>query len=912
MLQSLAGMLTVPQFFVWRLTWNAVKNKFDKMPCFPDGSKYHMDASDKRNWRSFNDACSILATLRSQQPTDYFTLGFYLTADTGYWFLDIDECVSNGQLSPFASELWARFPGAAYEWSSSRTGMHIFGRGSVPTHRNKPRKGGPLIEFYTNERGIAFSPDGQAWGNADLDCTVAVADLVAEYLTRDESDDIAEGVFSTADTAWNGPTDDVALLDRVDQSTPRDAAAVFAGRQSQAVTFEDLWECNETKLLQHYGDDRSSWDAAMIGHLMFWTGRDAPRIERIMRQSNLYRSKWDEQRAESNFLGYSIVRLCREHAQGNRAVYGASRSSPMVDAVATPVPTATLASAPRMEPQVAEQSSVEISSQVDPGKWELARHGRERIQAAADPESLEIIARQLQADARMTMDLAYSLGSVLLERFEILGDVKPIAWCRAILQPSKVVVAADGNVRKLHPLTEFGNTWRFLERFDKQLMYVPDLENWYRWDETFWRHALPAEMVNLAVESIKRQSTHDIVEVPDEQRGEFYKYAMNSQTHSMAKNIVALSASDSRTVVRASRLDASSHLLGVPNGAIDLRTGALIPPDRDHRLTLMAGSYFDPRAACPWFEHTVLDAFFGDDMMSAFFQRVIGYALMGNPIEQKLIIPWGMGANAKSTIFTALQRALGSYAQTGAADTFTSVDGQRAQQAGGPREDLVRLRTARLLFISEIEENSQLKENMVKSLTGNEPIIARGQHAKHSVEFQPAFVPFMLTNHRPIVKGTDNGIWRRLLLVPFERNFETDPTVQRDEHRASKLATETPGILRWVVQGAINYQAHGLVIPERVKDASDEYRSDMDVLREWIDERCELGDDYKTNATDLFQSWRAWSEPRGSFRWVANQTAFGRKMEARGFVKLRNKEGIRGSGYVGIRVKSLAAVKFGP
>lgn len=163
----------------------------------------------------------------------------------------------------------------------------------------------------------------------------------------------------------------------------------------------------------------------------------------------------------------------------------------------------------------------------------------------------------------------------------------------------------------------------------------------------------------------------------------------------------------------------------------------------------------------------------------------------------------------------------------------------------------------------------------------------------------------MPTNHRPIVKGDDHAIWRRLLPVPFTRNFDQDLTVVKDPDRAEKLAAEAQGILAWCVRGALAYRKDGLQPPATVRKAREDYKSDMDLLGEWLDECCELGaSQVETNAR-LWASWEAFAKARGELRFIASAKSLGRRLDSRGFVPIRSTAGMRGRGRLGIRVKQV-------
>lgn len=450
--------------------------------------------------------------------------------------------------------------------------------------------------------------------------------------------------------------------------------------------------------------------------------------------------------------------------------------------------------------------------------------------------------------------------------------------------------------------TEFGNAERMLDRYGAGLMYVPELEAWFIWTGVYWRRAVQVELENMAKETIRALPDEAEELQTAEERIEFFKFCATCQKAAMVSNMIRLAASDPRVVVSVTELDRHSHLLGVANGAVDLRTGELLAPDKDHRITVVTPVEYDPRAAGPLFEQTVRDVFFDDAEQVEFFQRLIGYSLLGTPREDLLVIPHGVGSNGKSTVLGKIRDALGAHAKSASAETFLSASGGQGAAAGAAREDLLRLRGARFVYVGEPDEGSELREGLIKAMTGGDPIPARGLWSKTTIEVVPTWVAFMPTNHKPIVKGDDHAIWRRLMLVPFERNFDKDATIKKDPSRAERLAAELPGVLAWCVRGAIAYQQHGLRPPASVAAARDAYKADMDLLADWIDACCRVGRDAAATTDALWRSWRAFAEQRGELRFIANSRALGRRLAARGFSQIRDTLGVRGRGFAGICV----------
>jgi P4 family phage/plasmid primase-like protien len=490
----------------------------------------------------------------------------------------------------------------------------------------------------------------------------------------------------------------------------------------------------------------------------------------------------------------------------------------------------------------------------------------------------------------------------------ILHLAREHGWQEPTEEDFEVVVAESKATGKkkdenaYRPRTEFGNAERMLDRYGAGLMFVPEIETWFKWTGVYWQKAQHVELEHLAKETIRALPDELAGLTSDEERLEFFKFCAACQKASMVGNMIRLAASDPRVVVPMAELDKHTHLLGVANGAIDLRTGKLLPPEKEHRITVVSPVEYDENASAALFEETVSDVFFAEHDQIEFFQRLCGYALLGKPREDVLVIPYGSGSNGKSTVLGAIRDALGQHAKSASAETFLSSGGGNGA-AGGPREDVLRLRGARFVYVSEPDEGSELREGLIKSMTGGDPMPARGVHAKATVEVIPTWVAFMPTNHRPIVKGDDHAIWRRLMPVPFTRNFDKDEHVKKDAGRADRLAREAAGVLAWCVRGALAYQKHGLRPTAAVAAARDSYKADMDLLADWIDERCTVNRSAVASCEALWQSWRHFAEQRGELRFISNSRTLARRLATRGFLPVRDVQGMRGRGFAGICAK---------
>jgi putative DNA primase/helicase len=266
------------------------------------------------------------------------------------------------------------------------------------------------------------------------------------------------------------------------------------------------------------------------------------------------------------------------------------------------------------------------------------------------------------------------------------------------------------------------------------------------------------------------------------------------------------------------------------------------------------------------------EVFAGDTETIDFVQRATGYSLTGSNREHALFVLWGAGANGKSTLLGIIAELLGDYGLCAAPSTFME------RQAGGATNDLAALRGARFVSAIESGERQSLAENFVKAVTGGDKISARYLYQEY-FSFEPVFKVFLATNHKPIIKGTDEGIWRRIRLIPFTQRFEG---ADADHSLRQKLEAELPGILAWAVRGCLAWQAKGLTPPATVKDATASYRSEMDTFAGFL-ETCELNDTATVGATDLYQSYRAWAEASGER--PVSQRWFGLRLADRGFAK---------------------------
>jgi putative DNA primase/helicase len=380
--------------------------------------------------------------------------------------------------------------------------------------------------------------------------------------------------------------------------------------------------------------------------------------------------------------------------------------------------------------------------------------------------------------------------------------------------------------------TDLGNARRLVRFYGTDIRYVAHFNAWYIWEGHYWRRDEDGAIMRLAKATIEKLFA-EAAKIEDETpRTVMRKFALASQSCARLAAMVKLAESELPIVLSHERLDADPMLLGVKNGVIELETGQFREGRREDYITKRCDVAYDPRAICPqWCEFQATIAGHDKDLI-AYKQRLAGVFLTGKCIEV-LFIPWGSGSNGKSTELETYQAILADYGHAADASLLLA-----RKETAGPTPEIVELKGKRAIFINETPERAHLNEARVKYLTGNDTMSGRGLHER-PINFRPTHKVVMRTNHKPIIRGTDLGIWRRINLIPYLITIASgDP-----DFRQCKLMPELPGILNWMLEGLKVYQREGLNPPKAVCDATDRYKADMDLLAQWLADRCILDRD---------------------------------------------------------------------
>lgn len=401
-------------------------------------------------------------------------------------------------------------------------------------------------------------------------------------------------------------------------------------------------------------------------------------------------------------------------------------------------------------------------------------------------------------------------------------------------------------------LNDIGNAERFGRASQDNLRYVPAM-GWHAWDEHQWRRDTQDAVMELAKDVARAIYSEEEAVQDNDLRTAIAQHARASHQAPRLKAMLELAKTLPSLVVSPAKLDVNGMLLGVANGVVDLLTGKLRVAKREDLITRHSGVVFDKKAVCPQFEKFIDQVTLGDKTLAAYLQRVVGYTLTGNTNEQCLFFLYGHGANGKSTFLNIIKELLGpDLARQTPTETLMA-------NRTSTSNDLARLQNVRLVIANEVDDGSLLAEALVKQMTGGEPITARF-HYQEFFEFAPKFKLFIAGNHKPTIRGRDNGIWRRIRLIPFQASFAQG---QRDKHLAAKLGAELPGILNWAIKGCSAWQKSGLGEPACVQQAVAEYRDEMDVVGVWLTERCDISGNLETSASQAYQSYKRWAEDNG-------------------------------------------------
>ena len=390
--------------------------------------------------------------------------------------------------------------------------------------------------------------------------------------------------------------------------------------------------------------------------------------------------------------------------------------------------------------------------------------------------------------------------------------------------------------------SDSGNANRMIREFGTQFRYVIEWKSWVIWDGYRWEVDLGAlkmnEYAKQVANSIYVQSGIVGAEGDEEAAAVLTKWARMSRNATRLDGMVKEARSVPGIPVSATELDKKPWLLVFTNGVADLRTGEFnTRPSRDDLLTKSTGHAYDPDATCPQIDDYMKWVTCDRPELEAELWRLLGYTLTGYTKERVMLVLHGGGNNGKSTLLKLVRASMGDYASSLPVATLEKQKFSRGGSAASP--EIVRLKGARFVSSMESEEGMPLSAAKVKELCSNEDIIAR-QLYQNVVEFTPQHTLWLATNHKPNVPAEDQAVWNRLRLIPFDAYIEPENV---DETLDDKLAAEIPGLLARAVREAAAWYSDGLLKSVYTEQATQEWREENDVLRDFIAWLAERADD---------------------------------------------------------------------
>lgn len=443
--------------------------------------------------------------------------------------------------------------------------------------------------------------------------------------------------------------------------------------------------------------------------------------------------------------------------------------------------------------------------------------------------------------------------------------------------------------KKFYSYDDTGNAARFTDTFGKVVRYSYVRKNWYFYNDKTWELDQEGKVKSL-VDEILTKMKKEPVFVPDDGDEDAAKKALQKHIkYSRGSNgkTNMLKESQHLLPIQPEQFDKDKHLLNVQNGYIDLKTGELHNHDKEKYFSKIASIEYTDKIDYPLWDDFLMQIFDGNRELINYMQRAVGYSLSGSTEEQVMFILYGNGRNGKSVFLDIITEMLGNYT--------TNIQPQTLMvkpMSGSANSDIARLQGARLVTTTEPNDGMRFDEGLVKQVTGGDKVTARFLYGDE-FDYHPEFKLWMATNHKPIIRGTDDGIWRRMVIIPFTVQI---PDHQVDKNLKYKLRREMTAILNWAVEGYQEWRRTGLNEPDLIKQQRGDYRREMDPVEQFIEDCCIRKDGERAKGSLLYQTYKEWATD--NHQYMMNHIKFGKEMSNK-FQKITS----NGVHYIGIKLK---------
>ncbi len=443
--------------------------------------------------------------------------------------------------------------------------------------------------------------------------------------------------------------------------------------------------------------------------------------------------------------------------------------------------------------------------------------------------------------------------------------------------------------RKFYSYDDTGNAARFTDTYGEIVRYSYTRKNWYYYNGKTWELDQGGKVKSLVDEILVKMKKEPVYVTDDTTEEDAKKFLQKHIKYSRGSNgkTNMLKESQHLLPIQSEEFDKDKHLLNVQNGYIDLKTGKLNDHDKDKYFTKIASIEYTDKIDCPQWVEFLNQIFDGNKHLIDYMQRAVGYSLSGSTEEQMMFILYGNGRNGKSVFLDIITEMLGNYTTNIQPQTLMVKN-----MSGNANSDIARLQGARLVTTTEPNDGMRFDEGLVKQITGGDKVTARFLYGDE-FDYYPEFKLWMATNHKPIIRGTDDGIWRRMAVIPFTVQI---PKEKVDKQLKFKLRGEMTAILNWAVEGYQEWKRVGLKEPQAIKDQRQIYRTEMDVVELFIEECCIRKDGEREKASDLYRVYSGWAKDNNQH--LMSNTKFGKEM-ANKFQKIKSGTNY----YVGIQLK---------
>jgi len=419
-----------------------------------------------------------------------------------------------------------------------------------------------------------------------------------------------------------------------------------------------------------------------------------------------------------------------------------------------------------------------------------------------------------------------------------------------------------------YPQSESGNAQRFVDQYKDKVRFNHTSNKWHIWNTKRWKED-DTRKIEAIMREVINDMFHEVVKVEgDAAKKKLTQFIHSSLRYKNYRDVLEHCKSIQEISIKTNQFDQKSYFLNLKNGTLDLMNGFGEHRQKDN-ITKIIDINYDESKECPLWISFLMDIFDADLDLIGYVKRCVGLSLSADVTAQCLFFCFGTGKNGKSTFFDVLVPLMGDYFQKAPADMLL-----QKQNGGGIPNDIARLAGKRFVVASELDQGRRFAEATIKDLTGGDIVAARFMRGEY-FEFKPTHKLWIYGNHKPIIKNNDEGMWRRLMVIPFTQYIEEE---KRDVNLAQKMKKELPGILNWAIEGFNEWREKGgLYPPEIVKAESMKYRNEMDKIRFFLEECCDVSDEKSEKFKEVFETYKRWdSRPMG-------RSTFKKQLEERGF-----------------------------